>query len=79
MELIIVLTITWIISILSVYIGYVIGAQQTDKPIKIKLPKFKKKTKVGAIQHISQRELELKGTRRGAAEKAMVETLDEII
>lgn len=79
MQLIIAIIVTYIFSLLSLYIGYIIGSNRTDKPVKINFPIFKKKTQLGSIPKLSQKDIELKGTRRGDTEKAMEETLDQII
>lgn len=79
MQLIIAIIITQIGTLLALWIGYVIGSSTSDKPITFKFPTFKKKTQLGAISKESQRTIELKGTRRGEAERAMEETLDKII
>jgi hypothetical protein len=77
MQLIIVIIITYFGSLISIYLGYKIGSKQE---INIKLPRiFKKKHSLGAIPKLSPKELELKGTKRGDAEKAMEETLDKIL
>lgn len=80
MELIIVTIITWVFSILSISLGIYIGSQFSDKPIKLKpIRIFKKKSPIGAIQKLSQTEVELKGTRREDTMKAIEETLDDLL
>ena len=73
--------ITWLLTLLAFYIGYVIGIKaRSENPLDFKIPKIrKKKRKLGAVPKLSVTELEKKGTRLEETEKAMEETLDEIL
>ena len=73
--------ITWILTIVTFILGYIVGQKSIkNEPINIKFPKIlKKKSTLGAIQNISQKELEKKGTRLEATEQAMTETLDKVL
>lgn len=77
----IILVITWILTLSTFFIGYWLGSQKTDKPFAITLPKhiFKKKSILGAIPKLSVVEMEKRGTKLEATEKAIEETLDGIL
>jgi hypothetical protein len=73
--------ITHILTLLTFMFGYIIGQNsQPDRPLELKFPKIiRKKHVIGAIPKLTQTQIERKGTRYEAAEKAMEETLRDIL
>ena len=73
--------ITWLLSLLTFLIGYIIGQKSISKePLDLKLPKIHlRKPVLGAIPKLSQKEIEKKGTQLEATEGAMLETLDKVL
>jgi hypothetical protein len=71
----------WVGTLLTLYIGYLFGKYSYDKPTPFKFPSLRLKPRqpLGAVSKISQMELEKRGTRLEATEKAMEETLKEIL
>ena len=73
--------ITWAVTLISLYIGYIVGQKSMSEKPLLKIPSikrlFSKKPVLGAIQKISQKEINKKGTRLEATEQAMEETLDK--
>ena len=77
---------TWFITIITFLIGYTLGAlsvspekkEQLNQSVQRVIRRVKNK-KIGAIDPLSPREMDIKGTRLEETERTMEEDLDNVL
>ena len=81
MEFILIILTNALVIFISLYIGFYLGTKTiSEERAKTLLPKISfNKRKLGAVQKLSQTEIEKKGTRLQETEEAMIETLKDLM